>query len=134
MKKQIVHISIHQTSKVIAAMHAAMMTVLFILPSVLGYWYQGHVILGMILLILLPLFMWILMYIGYVVACWFYNLVVPWTGGIEVEVLDAGMSPERNVVAAPALEEDVVVNSEDVVITPPTDKKNELEKADEGSR
>lgn len=119
MKKQIIHISVHQTSKVIAAMHAAMITVLFILPSVLGYWYHGHVILGIVMLILLPLFMWILMYIGYVIACWFYNLVTPWTGGIEVEVADMGVPPQREVRPAPPLQEDVV-------ITPPTDKKESL--------
>lgn len=31
MKKQIIHLSIHQTSKVVAAMHTAMVTGLFIL-------------------------------------------------------------------------------------------------------
>jgi len=101
-KKQIVHISIHQTCKVIAAMHAAMITALFILPSVIGYWYNGQVTLGFIMLILLPLFMWVLLYIGYVVACWFYNLVVPWTGGIEVEV--AKIETSENSPEAPVIQ------------------------------
>lgn len=124
MKKQIVHISIHQTSKVIAAMHAAMITVLFILPSVLGYLYHGHVILSLFMLILLPLLIWVLMYIGYVIACWFYNLVIPWTGGIEVEVKDLGVLSEGKSGPAPSTTEDLP--PEEVVITPPTDKKNGL--------
>jgi len=88
MRKQIVHISVHQTSKVIAAMHAAMGAVLFVLPLSLGYWLQGQVLFGVILLFFLPVLFWILMYIGYVIACWFYNLVIPWTGGIEFEAIN----------------------------------------------
>lgn len=86
MKRQVVHISVHQTSKVISAMHTAMITVLFILPSLFGYFVHGQILTGLSFIVLLPLFLWLLMYIGYVIACWFYNLVVPWTGGIELEV------------------------------------------------
>jgi hypothetical protein len=88
MKKQIVHISVHQTSKVIAAMHAVMFAALFILPTVVGHWLHGQLFVGTLILILLPLFIWLLMYIGYAIACWFYNLIIPWIGGIEVEVID----------------------------------------------
>jgi len=94
MRKQIVHISIHQTSKVIAAMHAAMVTVLFILPTVLGRLFHGKIISSIVILIIFPFFIWLLMYIGYVIACWFYNLVVPWMGGIEIEVKDIGLKSE----------------------------------------
>jgi hypothetical protein len=92
-KKQIIHISVHQTSKVIAAMHTAVITVLFILPSVFGYWYHGNVIGGIVMLIFVPLFLWVLLYIGYLIACLFYNLAAPWTGGIQVEVADMGIQP-----------------------------------------
>jgi fatty acid desaturase len=88
MKKQIVHISVHQTSKVVAAMRAAMTAALFVFPLSLGYWFQGHVVFGVILLLFIPVIFWLLLYIGYVIACWFYNLVIPWTGGIEVEVIE----------------------------------------------
>ena len=44
MRKQIVHISVHQTSKVIAAMHAVMISVLFVLPTVLGHLFHNQVI------------------------------------------------------------------------------------------
>lgn len=90
MKKQVVHLSIHQTSKVIAAMHAAMMTALVVIPSVIGYLLNGQVGSALLVLFVLPLFFWLLLYVGYVIACWFYNLVVPWTGGIELEVKEVG--------------------------------------------
>jgi hypothetical protein len=45
------------------------------------------------------------MYIGYVIACWFYNLVAPLTGGIEVEVKDIGLQqPEVTVAKAETIE------------------------------
>jgi hypothetical protein len=88
MRKQVVHISIHQTSKVVAAMHTVMITLLFILPNVLALLYNRHLLTGIFLLLFMPLFVWALLYIGYIVACWFYNLVVPYTGGIEIDVAD----------------------------------------------
>jgi len=88
MRRQITHISIHQTSKVIAAMHAVMITILFILPNALALFYNYHLFTGLLVLVLTPFFIWALMYIGYIVACWFYNLVVPWTGGIEFDTDD----------------------------------------------
>lgn len=94
MRKQIVHISIHQTSKVIAAMHAAMITVLFILPTVLGHLFHKQWISALVILIVFPFFVWLFMYIGYAIACWFYNLVIPWMGGIEIEVADVGVQNE----------------------------------------
>lgn len=93
MRKQIVRISIHQTSKVIAAMHAAMFTVLFILPLALGQMFHHHVGTGLAIFVFVPLLSWLFMYIGYVVACWFYNLVVPWTGGIEIDVAELKTQP-----------------------------------------
>lgn len=96
MKKQIRHLSIHQTSKVIAAMHAAMLAVLFILPTALGYIFHGYVVLGILCLLIVPWIVWLFIYIGYVIACWFYNLVVPWTGGIEFEMEDA-QTPAQKV-------------------------------------
>jgi hypothetical protein len=99
MKKQIVHISIHQTSKVIAAMHAVMITVIFVLPTFLGHLFNGQVIMAFVILIFLPLLLWLLMYMGYVIACWFYNLVVPWTGGIEFNLVDLDAQPHIERVA-----------------------------------
>lgn len=98
MRKQIVHISVHQTSKVIAAMHAAMFSVLFVLPTVLGHLFHGKIISGLLILIFVPFFIWLFMYIGYVIACWFYNLVVSWTGGIEIELKDIAVQPETLLI------------------------------------
>jgi hypothetical protein len=100
MRKQIVHISIHQTSKVIAAMHAVMIAVIFVLPTFLGHLFNGQVIMAFAILIFIPLLLWLLMYIGYVIACWFYNLVVPWTGGIEFNLVDLDVQPRMEHIVA----------------------------------
>lgn len=63
------------------------------------------------------------MYIGYIIACWFYNFVIPWTGGVELEVADV-ISLDDPVKIAPPLEEEIIVPSE-----PPsssTHKKEDL--------
>jgi hypothetical protein len=86
MKRQIVHLSIHQTSKVVAAMHAAMFTVMGILPAALGSIFQGNLVEGFLFLLAAPFILWLLIYIGYAIACWFYNLIVPITGGIEFDL------------------------------------------------
>lgn len=117
MRKQITHISIHQTSKVIAAMHAAMISVLFVLPTVLSHLFHGKIISGLLILILVPFFIWLFMYIGYVIACWFYNLVVRWMGGIEIEVKDISvqtevLNPQEPAEVAPAERQDVHSESE----------------------
>lgn len=104
MRKQIVHISVHQTSKVIAAMHAAMISVLFVLPTVVGHFFHGKIVSALLILIFVPFFIWLVMYIGYVIACWFYNLVIPWTGGIEVDVKDIELQPEVTAVNRGATE------------------------------
>ncbi len=78
-------------------MHTAMITILFILPTVLGYWFHGQLISGVIILILVPLFIWLLIYMGYVIACWFYNKAVPLMGGIEVDVEDMDVQPKSMV-------------------------------------
>jgi hypothetical protein len=101
MRKQIVHISIHQTSKVIAAMHAAMISVLFVLPVVLGHWFHGEIAVGFLIFIFIPLFIWLFLYIGYVIACWFYNLVVPCTGGIEFDMIDISVPQKQTIQKVP---------------------------------
>ncbi len=97
MRKQVVHISIHQTSKVVAALHTVMIATLFILPNALALMYNRHFISGLLLLLLLPLVLWARLEGCYGIACWFYNLVVPFTGGIEVDV-DNVTSPESLIM------------------------------------
>lgn len=104
MRKQIIHISVHQTSKVIAAMHAAMLSVLFILPTVIGHLFHGKIVSGLLILIFVPLLIWLFMYIGYVIACWFYNLVVPLTGGIEIELKDINTQTKIHLQKAQEVE------------------------------
>jgi hypothetical protein len=118
MKKQIVHLSVHQTSKVIAALQTVLITIFFILPIALGYLFQGHIMGALSTLIVFPLVIWLFMYIGYVIICWFYNLIIPWTGGIELEP----ESVERNSTLPTSTTQKNTVHYQDSSTTDPTEQ------------
>ncbi len=88
MKKQITHLSVHQTSKVIAAMYAAILTVLVVLPIVIHLIFLGDYLPAILGLIFSPLIYWLILYIGHVIGCWFYNIVAKRFGGIEFEMVN----------------------------------------------
>lgn len=90
MRKQIAHISVHQTSKVIAAMYAAMVTIMMIIPLVLYTMSRGDFLSGLILLFIMPFFYWLIFYIAHVIGCWFYNIVAKRMGGIEFDLVNPG--------------------------------------------
>lgn len=97
MRKQIVHLSVHQTSKVLAAMYAAVFTVFFVIPWAVSHLFQGEMLAGLIVLVLMPLIYWVVLYIGYVVGCWVYNLIAARVGGIELELQDIGEGKEERI-------------------------------------
>lgn len=51
--------------------HAAMLFVLFVLPTVLGCFFKAQIISGLLILTVVPFFLWFFMYSGNVIACWF---------------------------------------------------------------
>jgi hypothetical protein len=85
MKQQIARFSPHQNAKVIAVLWAVVSLILlvpfFLLASVFG---AGQ---GMPLwtIIILPIIYLVVGYIGVVIGCALYNVIVPFTGGIEYE-------------------------------------------------
>ncbi|WP_068466800.1 hypothetical protein [Candidatus Protochlamydia phocaeensis] len=97
MKKQIVHLSVHQTSKVLAVMYAAVFTVFFVIPWAVSHLFQGELLAGLIVLVLMPFIYWIVLYIGYVVGCWVYNLIAARVGGIEFELQDITEQKEEKI-------------------------------------
>jgi hypothetical protein len=89
MKKQIIHFSVHQTSKAIASLYAAVIAVLFVFPMGLYHiFFLGNVVGGLLVIFLVPLFYWVALYIGHLIGCWFYNTVARYFGGIEFEMID----------------------------------------------
>lgn len=86
MRRQIVNVSVHQTSKVIAILYF-IITIFFIIPFSIFFYmtsedpsYFGFLIMPFIYLIL--------SYLVSIIFCWLYNIVARGFGGIEFELYD----------------------------------------------
>jgi hypothetical protein len=84
-KKRVTHISIHQTSKVLAILYVAI-GLLFIPIGVLLI-LSGNMGMG-IVYVLMPFIYGIIGYPLVAVMCWAYNLIVKNVGGVEFTVED----------------------------------------------
>lgn len=90
MRRQIDHVSIHQTSKFLAILKAILMTLFGIIPYLI-YHYRWDDISGLeflIGLIGLPILFGILFYLLNAFLFWLYNCLAKKIGGIEVDVKD----------------------------------------------
>lgn len=85
MKKQITHISIHQSSKVLSVFAVLIMTIFAIIPFALYAFIKGSVLLGLMALFLAPIFYGVLFYLLYTISFWFYNFIAKHLGGIEFQ-------------------------------------------------
>jgi hypothetical protein len=93
MKKQIVQISILQSSKIMTALYALMgfLYTLVAIPMIIFGSPQLRII-GVIYLFG-PIFAGILGFVFFVIFAAIYNLLASWLGGVEVEVKDV---PDAN--------------------------------------
>ena len=84
MRQQIVRLSVHQTSKVLAVLYALMGLVLvpfFLLASFMGPEAGGF---GLGFALLLPVIYGALGYVFVALGCWLYNVGASRVGGIEL--------------------------------------------------
>lgn len=86
MFKQIVRLSVHQTSKVIALIHF-LISIIVIVPITLFLYYLSQDPQFFVYLIF-PFLNLLFSYILAVIFCWIYNLVARGFGGIEIELND----------------------------------------------
>ena len=86
MKKQITHISIHQSSKVIAFLLFFFTALILIPVAVIAYLFTGE--LSSFALLLAPFVYLIVAYIAYAIMFWGYNIVASTFGGIEFDLQD----------------------------------------------
>lgn len=85
MKQQIARLPAHQNAKVIAVLMAVVSLIFtipfFLFASMFGFGNRAPVYM----LIVFPLIYLIVGYIGAVIGCALYNVLVPFTGGFEFE-------------------------------------------------
>ena len=86
MKKQIIRISILQSSKVISALYFVLgfLYTFFAIPMII-FGNQELKIIGCVYLFM-PIFMGVFGFIFFVIFAALYNLLAKWLGGVEVEV------------------------------------------------
>lgn len=92
MKQQVARFPPHQNAKVVAVMMAVTSLIfvvpIFLLASMFGAGQSGMPIW---MIIIFPLIYLVMGYISVVIGCAIYNVVVPFTGGLEYE--SAGSNP-----------------------------------------
>jgi Zn-dependent protease with chaperone function len=90
MKQQVIRLSPHQNGKVFAVL-MAVSSLVFVFPFMLLVGLAAPPQSGppLLVLVLLPLFYLVLGYIMVAVACWIYNRMFRFVGGIEFEARSA---------------------------------------------
>jgi len=86
MKKQITHISVLQTSKVVALMYALMSLLYTVIGLFMVAFCSGPLRVAGFLYIFMPIIMVTFGFLFMMLFCWLYNVVAGWVGGIEVNV------------------------------------------------
>lgn len=86
MKQQIKHLSVHQTSKVMATIYAFLFIIFITIPTVIYNFYIGEIAMGIIAFLLSPVLYWVFIYIIQAIGCWIYNLIAEHIGGIEFDL------------------------------------------------
>ena len=86
MKKQISHISLHQTAKVIATMLFIISAIVLIPMGIYTLFTPDRT--GAVFFLLFPFIYFILSYITWFLWGWLYNIVASHFGGIEFDLTD----------------------------------------------
>jgi len=86
MKQQVARFSPHQNAKVLAVLMAVTSLIflvpIFLIASVAG---AGQAGMPIWTIIILPIIYLVFGYISVIIACALYNVIVPFTGGLEYE-------------------------------------------------
>lgn len=88
MKKQITHISVVQTSKVVALLYAVVSLIYTIIGVfMVAFGSKGIKAMGLVY-VFMPIIMMIIGFLMMLLFCWLYNVIAKRVGGIEVTVED----------------------------------------------
>ncbi len=88
MKKQIIRVSILQSSKIVTALYTLMGFIYTLIGIPMFIFCDGKLKIMAIIYILMPIVMAIFGFIFFVIFAAIYNLLARWLGGVEVEVKD----------------------------------------------
>jgi hypothetical protein len=86
MKKQLIRISVLQSSKIMTALYVLMGFIYTLIGIPMTIFGDGQVRLIGIIYVLMPVIMGIVGFVFFVIFAAVYNLLANWLGGVEVEV------------------------------------------------
>ena len=89
MKKQIVHISLLQTAKVVAILYFVISLLFTILALLFSFAMPSRTPFGSLVMLLAPLLYALFGFVFAIVGAWIYNQVARYVGGIEFTVAEA---------------------------------------------
>lgn len=118
MRKQVTHVSVNQSSKVLASLYAFILF-LIVIPYAIFLAYHHQWASALLALIFTPLFYWIVLYLAHAIWFFFYNLIAKRLGGIEFDLNDAaarsiGIEEEEPIVSERTINEGKPVNPDRV--------------------
>ena len=86
MKKQLIRISILQSSKIMTGLYVLMGFIYTLIGIPMIIFGEGQVRLIGIIYLLMPVIMGIVGFVFFVIFAAVYNILAQWLGGVEVEV------------------------------------------------
>ena len=86
MKKQLIGISVLQSSKIMTALYVLMGFIYTLIGIPMIIFGEGQVRLIGIIYLLMPVIMGIVGFVFFVIFAAVYNILAQWLGGVEVEV------------------------------------------------
>jgi hypothetical protein len=106
MKKQIVRVSILQSSKIVTVLYFLVGLIYLLIGVPMIIFGNNQIrIMGMVYCAM-PILMAVLGFIGFVICAAVYNLLAQWLGGMEFDVIDV---PDEQTIAGPDTEQEVLI-------------------------
>jgi len=106
MKKQIIRVSILQSSKIITILYFLIGLIYLLIGVPMLIFGNDQLRIIGIIYCAMPILMAVIGFIGFVICAAVYNLLAQWVGGMEFEVIDI---PEGPNTAEPDTEQEVLI-------------------------
>ncbi len=88
MKKQITHVSLFQTAKVIAALYFVISAIFSVLAFVFSMFAPNRAPFGAVMLLIAPFLYAFFGFVFAIVGAWIYNQIARFIGGVEFTVTE----------------------------------------------
>jgi hypothetical protein len=106
MKKQVIRVSILQSSKIVTVLYFLVGLIYLLIGVPMVFLGNNQIRIMGIVYCAMPILMAVLGFIGFVICAAVYNRLAQWLGGMEFEVIDV---PDEQTTAGPDTEQEVLI-------------------------